>query len=71
MRPYTRSFVNYALAEILYQDNKDARADRYLARAEQDRAQFINQITPRNKTGVQLINLDEVTSPDDEFFEYI
>jgi hypothetical protein len=71
MRPYTRSFVNYALAEILYQDNKDARADRYLARAEQDRAQFIDQITPRNKTGVQLINLDEVTSPDDEFFEYI
>ena len=71
MRPYTRSFVNYALSEVLYQDNKDSKADRYASRAEADKLLFINQITPRNKTGIQMISLDVITSPDDEFSEYI
>jgi hypothetical protein len=70
MRPYTRSFVNYALSEVLYQDNKDSKADRYASRADSDKSDFVSQITPRSKTGIQLINLDEVVGAD-EFFEYL
>jgi hypothetical protein len=69
MRPYTRSFVDYALSEALYQDTKEARADRYSIRAEGDKKNFVSQITPRNNTGIQMIQIDTITSSEDEFLD--
>jgi len=69
MRPYTRSFVDYALSEALYQDAKEARADRYNIRAENDKRNFVSQITPRNNTGIQMIQLNTSVSGEDEFLD--
>jgi len=71
MRPYTRSFVDYALSEALYQDTKEARADRYSMRAEADKKTFLSQITPRNNTGIQMIQMDSDINSSDEFYEIL
>lgn len=71
MRPYTRSFVDYALSEALYQDTKEARADRYSMRAEADKKLFLSQITPRNNTGIQMIQIDSDINSSDEFFDIL
>lgn len=57
MRPYSASFVNYALSEAYYLDNSDAAGDRFFQKALQAKQDFVNQITPRNFTGVQMMQL--------------
>ena len=65
MRPYSRSFVNYGVAHALYMDNKPGEGDRYLAMAEKDRMDFIAEISPRSKSGVQTIQAIEGIDGDD------
>lgn len=68
MRAYTKSFVNYCLAEAYYLDGQDARGDRYLARASAEKDQFITDITPRDYTGVQTMQFEYVVNADEEYF---
>jgi len=67
-RPYSSSFVNYALAEAYYNDEKDAKGDRYLTRANSEKQEFINEVTPRDYTGIKTIELTDVISAQEDFF---
>jgi len=55
MRSHTKSFVNYALSEAYYADDKDAKGQAYLGRAIGDKNLFIKEMTPRNFTGIEMI----------------
>lgn len=68
MRPYTTSFVNYALAESYYLDGKDAKGDRYLSRATAQKNDFIAEITPRNFTNVQMMEVTHVIDGMEDYF---
>lgn len=68
MRSYTNSFVNYALAEAYYNDDKEAMGDRYLSRANADKNIFLSQMTPRSFTGVQMMEITHTVSEDDEVY---
>jgi len=57
MRPYSASFVNYALSEAYYLDNSDAAGDRFFQKAIQAKQEFVNQITPRNFTNTEMMQL--------------
>lgn len=67
MRSYSKSFVNYALGEIYYKDGQESKGDRYLARANDGKKMFINERTPREFTGIQVIQLTDVITPDDDY----
>ena len=73
MQPYSSSFVNYALAEAYYNDSgpgsgKDTMGDRYFNRALAAKAEFTNQITPRNFTDYEMIEMTHSVFADDEGF---
>jgi hypothetical protein len=57
MRAYTSSFVNYAKSQARYTDEKDGSTFENQALAQ--KIDFVNEITPRDFTGVQFIELDE------------
>lgn len=70
MRPYSKSFVNYNVAQAYYVDGKVNEGDRYMAMAEKDRLDFINEITPRSKTGVQTIKtIESIDGEDNNYIE--
>ena len=61
MRSHTNSFVNYCLAQANYLDNKPAVADRYMTMTiEQKKKNFINQITPRSSSGLNILLLQMI-----------
>lgn len=68
MRSYTNSFVNYALAEAYYNDDKEAKGDRYLSRANEDKGRFVSQMTPRSYTGVEMIEITHTVSSSEELY---
>jgi len=70
MRSYSNSFVNYGLAEAYYNDDKEEKGDRYLARANKDKQLFINEMTPRSFTGVELMDVTHSIFGDDEAYYY-
>lgn len=67
MRSYSKSFVNYVMAELYYKDDQESKGDRYFARANDGKKMFINERTPREFTGVQTIQLTDVITPDDDY----
>lgn len=70
MQSYSNSFVNYALSEVYYKDDKDDKGDRYLSRAQGGKNDFIKEITPRAFTGIQTIQITNVIDSDDDNFYY-
>lgn len=58
-RGYTSGFVNYALAQALYKDNKPQDAQLREAYANKAITDFVNEMTPRNMTGESYINIVE------------
>jgi hypothetical protein len=68
MRGYTKSFVNYGLAQALKKDGKRQEADDELVEALAARAQFLTEIAPRDKTGNTYITLTEAISGEDSFW---
>jgi len=54
---YTKSFVDYCLAQAYYLDEKVNLGDRFLASSENELGKFKNEITPRSKTGPQYVTL--------------
>jgi hypothetical protein len=59
MRRYTRGFVEYGLYCAYDNDEKADTSDRHYGKAQKIKADFINEITPRDRTGIQLMNMDE------------
>ena len=62
MRRYTRTFINYGLYCAYENDQKPELTDTNYQKAEKGKADFINEITPRDQTGPQFINLAESLS---------
>jgi hypothetical protein len=60
MRSHTNSFVNYVVAEAYFNDDKDEKGDRYLSRAVASKNLFVGEMTPRNFTNTELIELTDV-----------
>lgn len=67
MQRYTKSFVNYALGQAYYLDNKLDRGDRYNSEAIGDMAKFRAEIAPRQKTGPQFIQIISPISAEDDY----
>lgn len=59
MRSYTKSFVDYGLAQAFQKDGKMPEAEARLAEARFQKDMFVNQLTPRDKTGPTMIELIE------------
>ena len=66
MRSYTNSFVNYAISETYYSDNKLDRGNVYLTRANASKNDFISEITPRDFTGIEMMQINNVVSGEDQ-----
>lgn len=62
MRRYTRSFVNYALYCAYENDQKPELTDSNWQKAQKIKADFVNEITPRDQTGPHYITLTESLS---------
>ena len=71
MRRYTRGFIEYGLYCAYDNDEKADTSDRHYVKAQKIKSDFINEITPRDKTGVQMMDIDEAISGFDDGEEYI
>lgn len=65
MRPYTKSFVDYALAQAYMKDQKSSDYDRLLESAERSKREFLLRLSPKDKTGPTQVNIVEPISADD------
>lgn len=67
MRRYSRSFVNYALSCAYENDEKSNLADTNWNKAQKTKGEFINEITPRDNSGIQTIALvDSLSGRNDD-----
>jgi len=71
MRRYTRGFIEYGLYCAYDNDEKSDTSDRHYGKAQKIKADFINEITPRDHTGIEMIDIDEPLSGFDDVQEYI
>lgn len=62
IRPFTKSFVDYGVAQAAFLDEKLDLYDRKIAEANIEKGQFVNKLVPRDKTGPQMIDLVESVS---------
>lgn len=65
MRRYSRSFVEYGLYCAYGKDQKGADEDKHLNIAKSIKQDFINEISPRDNTGVETIDFIESLTGDD------
>lgn len=68
MRGYTKSFINYGLAQALKKDGKRDEADKELVEAIAAKTQFVSELAPRDKTGQTYINVVESVSGEDGYW---
>lgn len=66
MRAYSKSFVDYCVAQAYGVDNKPEIQKMMLQDAIGQRDLFIRQITPRSFTGPRTIRIEEEVSPNDD-----
>lgn len=68
MQPYTKSYVDYGLAQAKRRDNLPEEAMALEQSAYAQRQSFITEITPRTQESFQIARMDEVVSSSDEDF---
>jgi hypothetical protein len=68
MRPYTKSFTDYVTAQALYKDEKHEAGDRRMAQAARDKQNFLLNLSPRDKSGITMIEMVEAISSDLDLF---
>lgn len=68
LRPYTKSFVDYGLAQAFFKDGKSSDFDRMMIVADAAKRTFINQLSPRDKSGPTMIDVVETIGADDDFW---
>lgn len=64
MRSYSRSFVDYVVAQALYKDQKDSSADRKMAVLNAQKDEFVSNLGGRDKSGPTYIDIVEPTEGD-------
>lgn len=64
MRSFTKTFTDYALSQAHMFDEKYDAGDRFLQSAEMGKQNFISQITPRDRSGPQMMHVEESLSTD-------
>lgn len=65
MRAYTKTFVDYALSQAYYLDEKNVMGDKFLGEANAGMEKFRLEMTPRSKTGPQFITTVEALDGED------
>ena len=65
MRGYTKSFVDYNLAQAFLKDGKLPEYQQKINEANSAKAQFVTELVPRDKTGPTMIKLVEGISGED------
>ena len=65
MKAYTKSFVDYSLAQAYYLDNNANMGDRFMGFANMEMNKFKIQIAPRSMSGPQTITFTDVLSGED------
>jgi len=65
LHPYTKSFVDYSLGMAYQKDGKQTEAKNNFIMANSAKNQFIEQITPRDKSSQTYVKIDEVISGED------
>jgi hypothetical protein len=68
MRSFTKSFVDYALAQAFNKDDNGGQYDRAINQALSAKADFVTKITNRDMTGPTFIKLNEVINGDDGYY---
>src|SRR3990167_1357865 len=68
LRPYTKSFVDYGLAQAFLKDNRSNEYEKLMIVSNAAREVFLNQITNRDKSSGQTIDLVEAISAEDDFW---
>lgn len=59
MRPYTKGFVDYGVAQAKYKDNKMTAYRDKMSEASNVKEQFLRNVAPRDKSGPTIINIVE------------
>ena len=62
MRGYTKSFVDYNLAQAFLKDGKLAEYQQKIVEAQAAKQQFVTELVPRDKTGPTMITMVEPIS---------
>ena len=65
MRPYTKGFVDYGVAQAKYKDGKMTAYRDKLSESQNAKEQFLRNISPRDKSGPTIIDIIESISGDD------
>jgi hypothetical protein len=68
MQPYTDSFVNYSLANAYLKDDKLEKYQAKMQESNQAKALFVQELTPRDKSGPTFVNIVEEMSGSDGFW---
>lgn len=68
LRAYTKSFIDYTLGQAYLKDNKSDYYEKMMIVANGAKNTFLSQITNRDKSSVQMIDLVESITSDDEFW---
>lgn len=68
MRPYTKSFVDFVVANAFMKDGKQNEYRDKLAEANIGREQFLKNLSPRDKTGPTTIDIVEPITGEDAFW---
>lgn len=69
MKGYTKSFVDYALSQAYYLDSKEDKGAVYLKSAEVEADRFRQEISSRNKSGPQTIQVVDALDAEDGTLE--
>lgn len=70
MRSYTNSFVDYAVSQAYYLDGQIELGDRFAAKAEGSKSDFVLEISPRNKTGGEMMDITDAIGGEDSIDFY-
>lgn len=68
MKSYTKSFVDYALSQAYYLDDKLQQGQVFMTNALAELEKFKQEITPRGKTGPTYITMSDAISADDSYY---
>ena len=65
LRPHTKSFVEYGLAQALFKDEKFTEYEKKIAECLLSKTQFVRTLAPRDKSGPTMVDLVEAISGED------
>jgi hypothetical protein len=64
LRPYTKSFVDYCVAQALLKDNKTDEYQQKMSEALNAKEQFKTELSPRDKTGPDRVMMTDIIGGD-------